>query len=101
MSEMGDTPTDTPLTDAFLASQAPFTRDDVRAYFSKLERELARVTAERDAFRKDAERYQWMRDNDMTLEYSNYIDAVLNKGACWPMLDAAIDAALSQSKEQK
>ena len=39
--------TDTPLTDAFLASQAPFTRDDVRVYFAKLERDLAKANADK------------------------------------------------------
>ena len=36
-------PRETPLTDAFLASQAPFTREDVRVYFGKLERTVAEL----------------------------------------------------------
>lgn len=39
---------------------------------------------------RDAKRYQYMRNHDMTLVYGNYVAAVLNEREC-PSLDYLID----------
>lgn len=46
---------------------------------------------------KDAERYRWMRNNDMTAEYSEYITNALNDIE-QPHFDEAIDQAMKESK---
>lgn len=64
----------------------------------KAEREIERLTAERDALRADAERYRWLREHGETgcTEKDGYGGRALQMGAD---LDAAIDAARAQTKE--
>ena len=68
---------DTPLNSWIVKS--------LEARIDQLERELAAVTAERDALLKEAERYRWLRANPAMLLHLKNSE-----------FDAAIDAALSR-----
>lgn len=57
-----------------------------------LRAEVARLTAERDALRVDAERYRWLRaDRETTLIVSFFGNGCINRTI--EDVDAAIDAA--------
>ncbi len=99
---------DTPRTDqaAFpiLARLKSGTEDVVEAAICRqLERELAAVTAERDALRQDAERYRWLRDRFFGFDsYGMYWAASFSRLAPRTVvvnpaerLDAAIDASIA------
>lgn len=69
----------------------------------KAEADLARLTEENEALRKDAERYRWLRDNNDPELWDELADinegpstdeqADLGASAAW---DAAIDAAIKE-----
>ena len=60
------------------------------SYASKIEE----LIAERDALRKDAERYRWLRDPASKDAYDTFAAAYFNAGP--EGMDAAIDAAMAQ-----
>lgn len=62
-----------------------------------LKRELAAVTAERDALRADARRYQWLRDKAPE-KWATWADERDQDNCDSGEIDAAIDAAIAASK---
>ena len=59
--------------------------------------EIARLRAELEAARVDAERYRWLRQSDLDENFKPYIHAPENDMEFWALkgeyADAAIDAA--------
>jgi hypothetical protein len=57
------------------------------------QQQITKLTAERDALRKDAERYRWLRTrNDLVFNLSKTTQWC---GGCYPeAMDAAIDEAI-------
>ena len=78
---------ETPTTDALLLLPQDWDRLALHAF--ALEKLATRL-------RKDARRYRWMRDHDMTAEYVEYITGNLNGRAVDP-LDGTIDAAIDET----
>ena len=77
-------------------SARPHTYRDVWAALREAEARLAKVEAERDALRADAERYRWLRSSDTgpsqmakVCEWDHGLWQLMSDDA----LDAAIDAA--------
>lgn len=61
--------------------------------------ELARVTAERDEHKRDAERYRWLRSNpNMHIEFGSRLYAFLIPEKLDAAIDAAIDAAMLEGE---
>ena len=84
-------------------------RDRLRAEIAALKRALVTdwdgkstlrmLTAERDALKKDAERYRWLRDAHPATEEIVVVRwRNLNEEMRYEKLDSAIDAALSKEK---
>lgn len=59
----------------------------------KLEREVARLTAERDALKQDAERYRWLRD---TADGSVFAILLCDEPSAW---DGIVDSAIAAKGE--
>ncbi|MFN8776145.1 MAG: hypothetical protein ACK5XV_05190 [Flavobacteriales bacterium] len=100
---------DTPRTDAVAAGLENLGTGGRALYQRRLwslaytlERELTSARAERDAFRADAERYRWLREQYWIegegRERLGLMPATANHAADVAEFDAAIDAKLKETK---
>jgi hypothetical protein len=75
----------------------PIKQADALAVVAARDAEIARLTAERDALRKDAARYRWLTDGKRPKYIWNFVLSDDEKDAgppSWESLDSAIDAAM-------
>ena len=74
-----------------------FTLADMQAYAQAA---IAALTAERDALRKDAERYRWLKHRDLPWSYTDHPKSMVvtrwRSGHSPDEIDAAIDAAMTK-----
>ena len=89
---------DTPRTDAmiiFPGSGIVMVRPE---FAQQLERELAEARAEIERLRKDAERYRWLRDDELAFGVypETGPDDYQWMSACGEELDELIDAAMKE-----